>query len=146
MSASTKEILPRNLNSLFSMSDAFLLAGTTTTAESAMHLKAGYDWVEGPGLTPEPVVTRGMEVLCVGAVGVGRSVSEAKGTSTLDISASLGERGCDTSETAGTSGMHTTLEWHLHLCLQVTLQDLNFYPHALHCHSRGGSLAAFAAS
>jgi hypothetical protein len=43
------------------------------------------------------------------------------------------------------SRMRTTLELG-HLCLLAVLRDLNFRPHASHCRSRGGSLAAFAAS
>jgi hypothetical protein len=33
-----------------------------------------------------------------------------------------------------------------HLCLLAVLRELNFRPHATHCRSRGGCLAAFAAS
>ena len=56
------------------------------------------------------------------------------------------EGGCDTSLTAAcSSGMQTTLDLE-HLCLQVVLQDLNLCPHAMYCHSQGGSSTAFAAS
>ena len=129
------------------MNRAFCLVEMTMTAESAIRLKAGYNWdQEGPGLTPKPAVTGGMEVLCDGAGGADLSVREAKGT-TSDISASAGEGGSNTSSIAAeTSGTCTTLEWRLQLCLRATLRDLNLHPHALHCRSRGGSLAAFAAS
>ena len=86
-------------------------------------------------------VTSSMTWMCDGAGGTGggggaigmSNVEGIKATNACTCASSLSSLLCTTLESG-------------HLCLLARLQDLNFHPHASHWHSRGGSLAAFAAS
>jgi len=72
----------------------------------------------------------------VGAVGV----NLAGGLSSFAVGVA-----CEACPPAASPFTRSTLDLG-HLCLLAVLRELNFHPHATHCRSRGGCLAAFAAS
>src|ERR1019366_4749565 len=92
-----------------------------------------------PLLSCESPVTAGKALLCDGSVGAW-GVSVAGGVSIVAMGVA-----CEACPLAASLLTRSTLDLG-HLCFLAVLRDSNFRPHATHCRSRVGSLAAFAAS